>query len=407
MSRNPLKHVWVWIALLAFLAGCAAPKEKVELEPTVQPMTVSTAGMVQNVDNFLVILDTSGSQLKMTGKIDRQTQEEQTLNLLIRAKQIVLLMNETIPYELDLRAGLRAFGQINTEAGKQNTVLLYGMTEYFQSGLTDAVNRAPAEPAGLTYLAESIDAASFDLETVSGKTAVIIISDGMTPEGDPVRAAADLVDMYGPEVCIYGIHIGQNKDGLALLQQVSQQAECGFTVQDTQVQTAAGMADFVEQVFLAEPPPPEPEPEPEPAPPPDTDGDGYIDSQDMCPNSPQRASVDSSGCWVIERVHFDFDDASIKPEYEDGLADLAMVMRLNPDLSLTVHGHADSIGPEEYNMTLSEKRAEAVKQFITRRGIDEERISTEGHGETDPVASNETKEGREQNRRVEFDPSRR
>jgi OOP family OmpA-OmpF porin len=363
--------------------------------------------MVQDVDNFLVLLDTSGSKLQMTGKIDRQTQEEQAINLLKRSKQIVLLMNETIPYELDLQAGLRAFGQIKTEAGRQNTVLLYGMTEYFQSGLTDAVNRAPAEPAGLTYLAEAIDAASFDMETVSGKTALIIVSDGVTPEGDPVGAAADLADMYGSDVCIYCIHIGVNPKGLALLEQVSQQAECGFTVQDSQVQTAAGMADFVEQVFLAEPPPPEPEPEPEPAPPPDTDGDGYIDSQDMCPNSPQRASVDSSGCWVIERVHFDFDQASIKPEYEDSLADLAMVMRLNPDLSLTVHGHADSIGSEEYNMNLSERRAEAAKQFLARRGIDEERISTEGHGETDPVASNETEDGREQNRRVEFDPSRR
>ncbi len=79
-------------------------------------------------------------------------------------------------------------------------------------------------------------------------------------------------------------------------------------------------------------------------------------------------------------------------------------MKKNPDLRVEIDGHTDSTGTAAYNMALSEKRAEAIKDHLVTRGINPERLTTKGFGFTKPAASNDTKEGRAQNRRVEFTP---
>jgi OOP family OmpA-OmpF porin len=79
-----------------------------------------------------------------------------------------------------------------------------------------------------------------------------------------------------------------------------------------------------------------------------------------------------------------------------------MVYQKNPGLRVEVQGFTDSIGTEEYNQGLSERRANAVKDYLVERGVNPEKISAKGYGELNPVASNDTKEGRALNRRVEF-----
>ena len=81
-----------------------------------------------------------------------------------------------------------------------------------------------------------------------------------------------------------------------------------------------------------------------------------------------------------------------------------MIMKKNPDLKVEVDGHTDSTGTAAYNMTLSEKRAEAVKKYFVDQGIDPNRLTTKGFGITKSAASNKTKEGRAKNRRVELTP---
>jgi OmpA-OmpF porin, OOP family len=81
-----------------------------------------------------------------------------------------------------------------------------------------------------------------------------------------------------------------------------------------------------------------------------------------------------------------------------------LIMKKNPDLKVEVDGHADSTGAAAYNMTLSEKRAEAVKKYFVDQGIDPDRLTTKGFGITKPAASNDTREGRAKNRRVELTP---
>ena len=132
-----------------------------------------------------------------------------------------------------------------------------------------------------------------------------------------------------------------------------------------------------------------------------------LNSRDKCPNTRPGATVDADGCEIIESLtidlvegEFDFDSAALKPAMEAALTDLADKIKASAGHeTLTIVGHTDSIGSEEYNQGLSERRAESAAAFLEAQGIDS--ISTSGMGETQPVADNGTKEGRAMNRRVE------
>jgi OOP family OmpA-OmpF porin len=100
-------------------------------------------------------------------------------------------------------------------------------------------------------------------------------------------------------------------------------------------------------------------------------------------------------------VEFDFDKSTIKKGYYQDIDNLAQVMKDYPDLNVVIEGHTDSVGTAAYNKKLSQRRAEAVKKYMVEKGIDVNRLKAQGFGEEKPIASNETKEGRRQNRRVE------
>ena len=102
-------------------------------------------------------------------------------------------------------------------------------------------------------------------------------------------------------------------------------------------------------------------------------------------------------------VFFDFDKSVIKPDGKSKLDDLSNKVRgVNLEVVIAI-GHADSIGSDEYNQRLSVRRAEAVKAYLVSKGIEANRIYTEGKGEKQPVASNKTADGRAKNRRVEIE----
>ncbi len=102
-------------------------------------------------------------------------------------------------------------------------------------------------------------------------------------------------------------------------------------------------------------------------------------------------------------TYFDFDKSNLKPEGKDTLDELVRDMGdLNSIAEIEVIGHTDSIGTEEYNQGLSERRAATVKDYLISKDVPADRINTEGRGELEPVATNETREGRAKNRRVEI-----
>ena len=100
--------------------------------------------------------------------------------------------------------------------------------------------------------------------------------------------------------------------------------------------------------------------------------------------------------------HFDFNKATLKPEGKRKVDDAIKMMQENPSLSVSVEGHTDSVGSDAYNQKLSERRAQAVRDYMVAEGISASRISTRGWGKSKPVASNDTAEGRAENRRVEI-----
>ncbi len=146
------------------------------------------------------------------------------------------------------------------------------------------------------------------------------------------------------------------------------------------------------------------------APPPvdgDDDGDGVKNSKDRCPETRPGAVVGLDGCEVTERidlpgVHFAFDSARLTTESHSILDEAAEILKKHDALIVIVAGHTDHTGTERYNQGLSERRAGAVREYLIGRGVSGERMTARGYGESRPIAGNDTREGRAQNRRVEL-----
>jgi len=159
----------------------------------------------------------------------------------------------------------------------------------------------------------------------------------------------------------------------------------------------------------APPPAPRSEPPPPPPPPPnpDLDGDGVLNEHDKCPDTRPGAVVDLDGCEVeavieLQGVHFDFDKSTLRPEAKVILDEAAALLNKHERVVVEVAGHTDSTGSDAYNQGLSERRANAVRDYLVEKGVRASRLTAKGYGESMPVASNDTKEGRAENRRVEL-----
>lgn len=167
----------------------------------------------------------------------------------------------------------------------------------------------------------------------------------------------------------------------------------------------------------------------------DEDGDGVVDRLDKCPGTPAGTKVDETGCPVVEPppppvdtgcrepkpgepitlegcgagdaivlrgVNFNYDQAGLTVNAKvllDGVADALIAV---PNIKVEIGGHSDAKGTDDYNLKLSEKRGQAVVDYLIARGVPAERLTNKGYGESQPIDSNETEEGRELNRRVEL-----
>ena len=144
----------------------------------------------------------------------------------------------------------------------------------------------------------------------------------------------------------------------------------------------------------------------------DQDNDGVLDKDDECPTVP--GTVENNGCpevtvEILEEINvqvrtvlFDLNKATIRPESYETLNAVAETMKEFPNTRFLIEGHTDSQGSDAYNMKLSKERAASVKDYLIKQGLPANRLSSEGFGETRPVASNATAAGRQQNRRVEI-----
>jgi OOP family OmpA-OmpF porin len=136
----------------------------------------------------------------------------------------------------------------------------------------------------------------------------------------------------------------------------------------------------------------------------DSDGDGVPNDRDQCPGTPAGAKVDARGCEVVKlrNVYFGFDSALLLATARSQLDVSAAVLKRNPDVKVDIAGYADARGPESYNLRLSERRAEAVREYLEQAGVEPARMSARGYGESHPGASDTSANGLAQNRRVEL-----
>ncbi|MGQ9535431.1 MAG: OmpA family protein [bacterium] len=135
----------------------------------------------------------------------------------------------------------------------------------------------------------------------------------------------------------------------------------------------------------------------------------YVTSQTDATVTPDKPSEQvirifrEGSIIVLEGVEFEFNSAKLKPESYPVLDNAAMILTKHPEIDVEIQGHTDNIGSEEYNKKLSQKRAEAVQQYlIDKHMIEPVRLIPIGYGESCPVADNSTEQGRQKNRRVEF-----
>lgn len=170
----------------------------------------------------------------------------------------------------------------------------------------------------------------------------------------------------------------------------------------------------------------------------DSDGDGVVDALDKCPGTPPGRTVNAEGCEIdsdgdglvdgvdkcptvyaktadgcppppvekltLDGVNFDVDRAALRPEAVLQLDEAVDALKTWGGDKVEIGGHTDSTGSEAYNMALSQRRADSVRDYLVEKGVDANRLSTKAYGESQPVADNSTKQGRFQNRRVELIP---
>jgi len=381
------KWLLVIVALVALvgLSGCATvikPVPAQDLNPKLK-----SGALVQKTDNFQVILDTSASMDEpYTWKHFEYTSPMQTTKLEYQ-QHLARLFNDTIP-DMKLTAGLRDFAGRRWLTRNFDTKLWYGMSPWVRADLGKAiftVNTAGVE----SPLDLALDAATLDLKPLAGKSAVIIFSDGL----DMPKAVASAQAMKATlkdNVCIYAVLIGPDRmtidepkgEGRALLEKVVKAGDCGAMVNAKDVETAAGMAAFVERVFLG----------PAPPPPPAAPAPVVVPPVVPAPAAPEK----------LESIYFDFDKYVIKPEFRDALKRNAEWLRENPNAKVVVEGNCDERGTNEYNMALGQRRADAAAKYLMDLGIAKDRVSTVSFGEEKPICTESNEACWSKNRRDDF-----
>lgn len=366
--KNSIKLLLIIGTALFLFASCTNMKSaKMVPDRTVIDLSPQylAGDIASKVDGWVLLLDSS---LSMNKEYEGYVKFD-------IAKAFVEKLNNTLP-PIPAESGLRTFGHAPQVSSKK-TELFYGMSEFNRGSMEQGISKV-TYPGGPTPMGDAIKAATADLKDIRGKKALIIVSDGEDLDEQPVAAAREMTAQLGNDICIYTVHVGDDKDGKALMEKIAETTPCGFMVSALEIFPADPMAGYVSQVFLSG----------------RASGLGY--------HKPQKILKSLTG------VHFKFDDHSLTKEGKAILDENIKILNENPGLKLTIEGHASAKGSETYNQNLSEQRASNVRNYMISKGkISPDRLSAVGYGETrpkvreiDPETANSP--AALSNRRVEF-----
>ena len=374
MKRIGCGLIFLSMFFLLF-TGCATFKAA-DLNPQ-----NNSGQIVQKTNNLVVLFDKSASMNDQHHK--RQFVDNPTR--LIYGKNTTKNMIATIP-DIQLNAGLRTFWA-------EKTALIYGMKPLVKEDYTKAINSIEFVN-DRTDLGKAITASGDDLRGVPGYSALIIVSDfDKSPVKGDIKNTADIrnssvIDAmtkvnaeYGDKLCVYTIQLGYTQRGKDLSEAIVQNVAGGYNVNADKLENPAAMAAFVEKVisgncsryqqYVAKP----------------------VEKVVIVPDEPVLqekvvAAVAAENIIVLafEDIHFDFDKAALKPEAQAILKRNIQMLKDNPHAKVRIAGYTSASGTDDYNQSLSERRAAAVQAYLIDEGvITTDRLSTIGYGETDPA----------------------
>ncbi len=443
MKHTKYRWLVVFAGVVLITAGCSPQKKICLPDFSAQPID---AGMYEKkVDNFMVVLDSSSSM----------DDDYQGVSKFEWAKGVLGRLNETLPKDVTLMTEMTTFGH-RTQATHKPVLSPIDFGKYEQKKYKEILDALPA-PGGTSRM----DLALSELKTVSGKTALIIVSDGEVSAPETLTALKKQTTEYGDRLCVYAVQVGDSPAGRMALEQMVKTGSCGKVVQAQDIASGAAMNGFAQTVFFQElkdsdgdgvvdrsdrcpntptgvkvdsvgcpldsdgdgvydyldrcPGTPRGVKVDSAGCPLDTDGDGVTDDKDNCPGTPAGVIVDAVGCpksakitdkgtWIYEDIQFDTAKWSFKPGAFAVLDEIVQTLTINSNVKVEIQGHTDNRGSAAYNQTLSEKRAKAVMGYLVSKGISPDRLTAIGYGAAMPMETNDTDNGRAANRRVEFKP---
>lgn len=327
------------------------------------PFPVS-AEMVKKVDNFIVFVDQSGSMAWAKAEPDNQKFEQ--------AVRAVKGLDEVTP-ELGYQGGVSTFAPYKS---------FLAPAAYKKNSLGQAVDKVQPPFNHFTPMGDGLADIDPVIGGLSGKTALILYTDGVSNQGaDPVAEARALYGKYDPNLCVHVVSYADTPEGEATIKAISALNSCSVVVDGKTLVSSDAQTRFAKAVLYEErAPAPVAKPSPPPAP----------------------APVVVAKEVITFNLLFDFDKAEIKDEMIPSLEQAKLILDEDSTVSFVLSGHTDSTGAEDYNQGLSERRAEAVKAWLVKNGVPARRLSTVGYGENRAKYDNSTREGRKLNRRVEM-----
>jgi OOP family OmpA-OmpF porin len=329
----------------------------------VQKETVTVNDLVRTVDNFIVLFDTSGSTNQMVPGRD--------ITKIQAAKNMLKERAGWFP-ELGHQAGLYIYTGHETLAGTFKEV--YGMQSYNRERFAAAVDKLPETGQGAATLNAGLSPLRKVLAGLSGKTAVIMFTDGkmtrMRGAKRPLQIAQEMARDH--DVCFYMISSATADVEAQLVEAVDSINVCSRVIP---LRVFLDNPNYLSGALFA------------------------IRTRSYVRLKPVTEVVG----FQARDMLFDFDSSIIRSEYNEKLDLLGNYLQRNPDAYAVAGGYTDNTGDEEYNLWLSERRAMRVKNYlVANHGIDANRIVTLWFGPFNPVGDNATDAGRQLNRRVEI-----
>lgn len=350
----------------------------------------------KKADNFIVLFDTSSSMVK-------NVQDSETSKL-YAARNALQQISADIP-ALNYTSGIYTFTPFKE---------VKALSPHDKNEFNAAIESLPESLkfngifSGGTPLGYGLKKLGRTLESLSGKTVVYLFSDGTNTDAlDPVREAATLNEKF--DVCFSIISLADNAGGSRTLESIATINDCSHLVQLESLDQDISIASNELFLAIADPEPSSEEvQEAEAYSPPDSDNDGINDDLDKCENTPIGYNVDPNGCLISEplisqNTYFGSGTAAISSASISDLSKLGNYLAAHPEATTIISGYTDNRGNAQFNMQLSQKRAENIRDFLASNfDVNEDNIKIRWFGESNPIASNETEEGRSKNRCVQI-----